>query len=157
MLVKDVMSKEVVTIDGSENLDQLIVKFLKYNFHTLPVIDEQRILLGVVNYDDIMKIFLPYNHVHEKLPRSANICDIEEEVFLGDGFPKGLEANVTVSDIMNTDVITVKEDIPMIEARMLMKARNVSKMPVTKDNTLVGFITLFDIVIALFKVMHIIK
>ena len=157
MLVKDVMIKEVVTIDGNENLDQLIAKFLKHKFYTLPVIDEKKKLLGVVNYDDIMKVFLLHNHVLEKLPRSANICDIEEEVFLGDGFPKGLETNVTVSDIMNTEAITVKEDMPMIEARMLMKVHNVSKMPVTKDNVLVGFITLFDIVIALFKVMHIIK
>jgi Mg/Co/Ni transporter MgtE len=65
MLVKDVMSKEVITVGADENLDQLIAKFLKYNFHTLPVIDKKKKILGVVNYDDIMKVFLLLNPVLE--------------------------------------------------------------------------------------------
>jgi len=32
-----------------------------------------------------------------------------------------------------------------------MKLHNVQRVPVTKDGILVGFITLFDIIIALFK------
>ena len=41
MLVKDVMSKEVITVGENENLAELIAKFRKYNFHTLPVIDNE--------------------------------------------------------------------------------------------------------------------
>jgi len=67
MLVKDVMSKEVITIGESENLAELIAKFRKYNFHTLPVIDKEKKVLGVVNSEDIMKVYLPHNPVLEKL------------------------------------------------------------------------------------------
>ena len=42
MFVKDVMSREVITVSRDENLAQLIAKFRKYNYHTLPVIDNDK-------------------------------------------------------------------------------------------------------------------
>ncbi len=51
MLVKDVMSKDVITVGENENLVELITKFRKYNFHILPVIDENRNILGIVEYE----------------------------------------------------------------------------------------------------------
>jgi CBS domain-containing protein len=38
-----------------------------------------------------------------------------------------------------------------------MKLHNVQRVPVTRNKELVGFITLFDIIIALFKERNIIK
>ena len=49
MLVIDVMSKDVITVYGSDNMVQLITKFRKYNFHILPVIDENKRIHGIVN------------------------------------------------------------------------------------------------------------
>ncbi len=48
MLVKDVMNKDVITVSKNENLAQLIAKFLTYNYHTLPVIDKDKKVLGIV-------------------------------------------------------------------------------------------------------------
>jgi CBS domain-containing protein len=57
---------------------------------------------------------------------------------------------------MKTDVITIEESKTIADARGLMNLHNIERMPVTKDDVLVGFITVFDIIIALFKERNII-
>jgi CBS domain-containing protein len=157
MLVKDVMSKDVITVSRDETLINLIAKFRKHNYHTLPVIDKEKKVLGIVNSEDIMKVCLPHNPVLEKLLKSTHLYDTEEEDILEIDLPKETGTTVEVSDIMNTHVITVEEDETIAGARKLMKLHNVQRVPVTKGNVLVGFITLFDIIIALFKERNIIK
>ena len=61
MFVKDVMSRDVITITRDETLVDLVSKLRKHNYHTLPVIDNEKKVLGVVNSEDIMKVFLPHN------------------------------------------------------------------------------------------------
>lgn len=60
-------------------------------------------------------------------------------------------------DIMSSNVVTIEEGENINEARKLMKLHSIKKMFVTKNDVLVGLITLFDIIIALFKVMDIVK
>lgn len=157
MIVKDVMSKDVITVTRDETLADLIAKLRKYNFHTLPVIDEKKEILGVVNSEDIMKVCLPHNPVLEKLLKSTHLYNTEEEDILKIDLPKELGTTVEVSDIMNNNVVTIEEDKTIADARGLMKLHNTQRIPVTKDSILVGFITLFDIIIALFKERNIIE
>lgn len=156
MLVKDTMNKEVITVSEDENLSRLIAKFRKYNYHTLPVINECNKILGVISSEDIMKVFLPHNPALDKLLKSTHLCNTEEDDILEMDLPKNLGTTVTVSDIMNTDVISIEEDKTIADARKLMKLYDIERIPVTKDDALVGFITIFDIIIALFKERNII-
>ena len=156
MLVKDVMSRGVITISEHENMVELIAKFRKYNFHTLPVVGENKKILGVISSEDIMKVFLPHNPVLDKLLKSTHLCNLEEDDILETELPKDIGTSVNVSDIMNTDVIAIEESKTIADARKLMKLHDIERMPVTKDEVLVGFITLFDIIIALFKERNII-
>jgi CBS domain-containing protein len=155
--VKDVMSKDVVTVTRDETLADLIFKLRKYNYHTLPVIDEKKEILGVVNSEDIMKVFLPHNPVLEKLLKSTHLYNTEEEDILEMDLPEELGTTVKVSDIMNVNVVTIEDSETIADVRKQMKLHNVQRVPVTKDNVLVGFITLFDIIVALFKERNIIK
>ncbi len=157
MIVKDVMSKDVITVTRDETLADLVSKLRKHNYHTLPVIDNENKVLGVVNSEDIMKVFLPHNPVLEKLLKSTHLYNTEEEDILKMDLPEEMGTTVKVSDIMNIHVITIEEDETIADARRLMKLHNVQRVPVTKDNVLVGFITLFDIIIALFKERNIIE
>lgn len=156
MYVKDVMTKEVITVSENESLSQLIAKFRTHNYHTLPVIDNERKVLGLVNSEDIMKVCLPHNPVLEKLLESTHLYNAEEDDLLEIDLPEDLGTTVKVSDIMNTHVITIEEDMTITDARRLMKLHNIQRIPVTKEGILVGFITLFNIIIALFKERNII-
>ena len=157
MLVKDVMSKDVITVTRNETLSDLIAKFRNYNFHTLPVIDNEKKVLGVVNSEDIMKVCLPHNPVLEKLLKSTHLYNTEEEDILEMDLPEELGITVKVSDIMNVNVITIEDSETIADVRKQMKLHNVQRIPVTRNKELVGFITLFDIIIALFKERNIIK
>ncbi len=156
MRIKDVMSKEVITIGEDENLVQLIAKFRKYNFHTLPVIDENKKILGVISSEDIMKVCLPHNPVLGNLLKSTHLYDTEEEDILEMDLPEELGTTVKVSDIMNNNVVTIEDSETIAGARKQMKLHNIQRVPVTRNKELVGFITLFDIIIALFKERNII-
>lgn len=157
MLIRDVMSKNVITVAAQETLVELLSKFLKYNFHTFPVVDDKGKIIGTVNYEDIMKIFVPHNPALEKLLKSTHFYNIVEEDILESELPKDFETRIKVRDIMDYDVITIGDEETIADARNCMKRHNVGRMSVTKNEKLVGFITLFDIIIALFKKKDIIK
>ncbi len=157
LCIKDVMSKDVITIGKDENLVQLIAKFRKYNYHTLPVIDESKKILGVISSEDIMNVCLPHNPVLGNLLKSTHLYDTEEEDILEMDLPEGLGTTVKVSDIMDVNVVTIEDSETIAGARKQMKLLNVQRVPVTRNKELVGFITLFDIIIALFKERNIIK
>ena len=156
MRIKDVMSKDVITIGKDENLVQLIAKFRKYNYHTLPVIDESKKILGVISSEDIMKVCLPHNPVLGNLLKSTHLYDTEEEDILEMDLPEELGTTVKVSDIMDVNVVTIEDSETIADARKQMKLHNIQRVPVTRNRELVGFITLFDIIIALFKERNII-
>ena len=151
MLVKDVMNKEVITVSENENLSQLIAKFRKYNYHTLPVIDNDKKVSGLVSSEDIMKVYLPHNPVLGELLKSTHLYNAEEEDVLEIDLPENLGTTVKVSDIMNVNVVTIEDSETIAEARKQMKLHNIKRVPVIRNQELVGFITLFDIIIALFK------
>ena len=96
MRIKDVMSKEVITIGEEENLVQLIAKFRKYNYHTLPVIDESKKILGVISSEDIMKVCLPHNPVLGNLLKSTQfysdltIDDVKNIIVFSEVEPKSV-------------------------------------------------------------------
>jgi len=57
-----------------------------------------------------------------------------------------------VEDIMNTNVVTISEEATTVEARSLMKLHRLKRLPVVdKEEHLVGIISLFDILLAVFK------
>jgi len=51
----------------------------------------------------------------------------------------------TVSEIMTRQVIVGKPDMQLVEATRLMFENNVKKLPIVKENRLVGLVTLTDI------------
>ncbi len=157
MLVRDVMSREVVVVSPEESFASLIEKLITHNFHTLPVINAEGNIVGLVNFEDIMKIFISHNPALEKLLKTTHLYNAVEEDILESELPADIGAKLKISDIMETNVVTVEGDENLSGARRLMKQYNRQKMPVVKDGKLVGFITLFDIIVAVLREKGIIR
>jgi len=81
---------------------------------------------------------------------------VEEDILEMD-LQEELGTAVKVSDIMDVNVVTIEDNETIADARKQMKLHNIQRIPVTRNKKLVGFITLFDIIIALFKGRNIIK
>jgi CBS domain-containing protein len=159
MLVKEVMSEKLITVKPSLNLIELMKVFRTYHFHRFPVVDEENHILGTVDTESVMNIFKPHSTSLTRMLRASPSLKVEEEEM------DILETNITpewakltlVSDLMESNFVTIEEDKNISEARSLMKLHNKQGLPVVRDGVLVGAITLFDIIYELFKERGIIE
>lgn len=153
MLVGEVMKKKVITARRGTTLRELIGIFGKFTFHTLPVIEKDNNLVGIIALEDVFKIFEPYpSHILEMLERVPFLDEYGERSLLEVDIPPELGVLCVVDDLMNKNVITISEGMTTFEARSLMKLHKLKRLPVTdKEGRLVGIISLFDIIMAVFK------
>ncbi|KEH99237.1 magnesium transporter [Clostridium massiliodielmoense] len=56
--IKDIMKTEIIKLKDDENIDKAITKFIKYDLITIPVIDVEEKLQGIVIINDIFEEFL---------------------------------------------------------------------------------------------------
>lgn len=153
MRVGDVMQKRVVTVKRSTTLRELMEILRKFTFRTLPVVDEDNRVIGIVALEDILKIFQPYpSNVLNMLERIPFLEEYEERSLLEEDIPSEMGVLCVVEDMMNTNIVTISEETSTLEARRLMKLHRLKRIPVVdKEGHLVGIISLFDIILAVFK------
>ena len=159
MLVKEVMSKKFITVKPSLNLIELIKLFRTYHFHRLPVTDEENHILGTVSIESVMGIFKPHSTRLTRMLRASPSLKVEEEemdILDAEITPEWIKTT-SVSDLMESNVVSIEEDKTISEARTLMKLHNKQGLPVVKNGALVGVVTLFDIIFALFREKGIIE
>ena len=60
-----------------------------------------------------MKVFLPHNPVLDKLLKSINLCNLEEDDIPEIDLPEDLGTTVTVTDLMNTEINHAQIDTPL--------------------------------------------
>lgn len=153
MRVGEVMQKRVVTVKRSTTLRELIEILRKFTFRTLPVVDEDNRVIGIVALEDILKIFQPYpSNVLNMLEKIPFLEEYEERSLLEEDIPSEMGVLCVVEDMMNTNIVTISEETSTLEARRLMKLHRLKRIPVVdKEGHLVGIISLFDIILAVFK------
>ncbi len=63
--LKDIMTRKVVTIGPGETIEQAAALMLEHKIGGLPVVDEQRKVVGVVTHSDIFKVLVRITGVME--------------------------------------------------------------------------------------------
>ncbi|MDD5566116.1 MAG: CBS domain-containing protein [Candidatus Omnitrophica bacterium] len=146
MQVKELMSKNVITVTRSTTLKALLTMFIKFHiFPLVPVVDEQGHLAGIVSFQNLLNVFRPYN---PELLKAVPFLDEEGEdnIFHID-LTEEVGNLVLVEDIMEQKIVSLREDMSIEEAFNLMKMHLKEEFPVVdKNNTLVGMIGVFDII-----------
>jgi len=153
LLVKDCMSKDVVSIHRATSLREIINLFKSKNFHTIPVIDKANRLIGLVSFEDILKVFQPYSSdLQQMLDAIPFIEGAGDEELLETDISAEMGMLVVADDIMSTNIITISPDEDISRALSTMKLYKISRLFVVKeDDELIGVVTLFDILFYLFK------
>lgn len=128
-LVKDWMSKDVITIDVDSCCLPEAHRIMADNkIRRLPVVDKNGRLVGIVTRGD----------VRGAEPSQATSLSIWELNYL--------LANLKIADIMTRKPVTVQEDKTIGEAADLMLEHKISGLPVLNNaGKLVGIITESDI------------
>ncbi|MBU4467556.1 MAG: CBS domain-containing protein [Candidatus Omnitrophica bacterium] len=150
MQVKEIMSKEVITVRRSTKLKELLRLFNKFHlFPLVPVVEESNRLIGVVSFRSLIGVFSPYRP--EILKGVSFLDDQEEDIFKLE-LTDDIGDLVIAEDIMETKFVSLQEDTILEEAFRLMKLQLKEEFPVVgKAGELVGKIGIFDIIRQVFS------
>lgn len=146
MKVEDIMTSEVITAQPGTSLVE-VAKLLRQNkIHSLPVIDEASRLKGIVTEMD----FFIKDAASSYLPKWIELIG---QIKSGDIFSLNEQEkldyiiDLRAQDIMTTDIVTVKPDTYVKELLEIFKETRFKTFPVIgSDNTLVGIISLVDVI-----------
>jgi acetoin utilization protein AcuB len=129
MQVKDLMSRQVLTIGASDSCLDAVSRMHQARVRHLPVVDREGMLVGIVTDRDLRHhLFSP--HVYKDL--GAIPVDI-------------LLKAVPVAEIMSTQVITVMPEDELMEAARFMLEEKVGSLPVIEHGRVVGIVTETDL------------
>ena len=145
MQVKDVMSKEVVSVSSDMDLHRFAELLIEKNISGAPVVDADDNFLGVALEEGLIfqdkKVHLP-TFIHLSLGfLTLETQRFEEEI-------KKIAAT-KVSDILEEDCVTVRPDIEIEEVATMMIEKGLHYYPVVEEGKVVGVVTKKDIVRAI--------
>lgn len=123
--VKEVMTKEVVTVTSSTDLKQLKEMFEKYDFNSFPVVDGQD-LVGVVSKLDLLKAFT--SGVNVNVGRFMMLY------------------SKTAGDIMHAANVYVSPEDDISTAADFMVEFNLRSLPVLEKGKLKGMLSRQDVI-----------
>ena len=144
-LVKDIMTTDVLTVSKNDSVISVVKIFTDHKFNGLPVIDEDKKLIGLVTeYNLITAESLLHLPTLEKISKNAQ-SPTEELEYLSEQVKK--TAALTVGDIMETHPITLTYDDTFEKAlEVLNQHHRVNPIPVIdKERKLVGVVSRYDL------------
>lgn len=145
MIVSEIMSKEVVTVYPETPYREIWKKFFSHRIHTIPVVDKNNKLLGIIARADLLRPLYPqYQNVFEYLETSRDFEAMEDKISEMAGYK--------AKDLMCTNVIFTREDTLIMRVLSRMIVRKLDQLPVlTYDDEVIGVITKGDIFYSLFQ------
>jgi CBS domain-containing protein len=132
MKVKDIMVKEVATLDINDELSLANDIMRLGRIRHLPVVDGHR-LVGIISERDLFR------------------SSLAQALGYGTKNTRELMKTLRIKDVMVTGVITIPPDTDVCEATKIMVQEKIGSLPVVHDNMLVGLITETDILMQYVK------
>jgi len=141
--VKDIMTKDVVTVTAGTTVMELAKIFAERHLSSLPVIDEGGALIGIVTETDLVE---QDKNLH--IPTVISIFDWVIYLESDKKFEKELKKMTgrTVGDIFSNDVVTVSPDTSIADVADLLSSRKINALPVVEGNRLVGIVSRIDLI-----------
>jgi CBS domain-containing protein len=131
LMVRDVMTDHPRTVLADTPLKEAARTMVRDGLGALPVIDDDRRLVGMVSEREVIR--------HLLTMQVFSGADVRSAVAPGMG-PR------CVRDVMSRKVMCVAPEQPIAEVASLMSNKEVDRVPVVREGQLVGFLTRGDIV-----------
>src|SRR5581483_8920053 len=143
MKAKDIMTTNVVTVAPDATILEAIRIMLQRKISGLPVVDKTGKVVGMVTEGDFLR--RAETGTEKRRPRWL-------EFLLGTGrLATDYERSHgrKVEEIMTLDPVTASEDTPLDEIVKLMEKRQIKRVPIMRDQKLVGIISRANLLHAL--------
>jgi CBS domain-containing protein len=135
MQVKDVMTRDVVTVTGMTPVEEIAKLLLARHVSAVPVVDDAGAVLGLVSEGDLMRRVADPDKTRGSwwLELFADPHEKAAEYIKAHGR--------TAADVMTPDVISVAGDAPVGEVARLLERKRIKRVPVLRDGKLVGIVS----------------
>ncbi|MDI4638217.1 MULTISPECIES: CBS domain-containing protein [Halomonadaceae] len=135
MRAVDVMTTTVVSVSPETGVQEIARLLLDHHISAVPVIDEDRHLLGMVSEGDLMS--RAENQAEKPTPWWLALVSAGPETAASYIRTHGH----TARDIMTHPVVDVEEDVSVADIARLLEKRHIKRVPVTRDGKLVGIVS----------------
>ncbi len=125
MLVRDLMTPEVLTLDASDNLDLADDLMRLGRIRHMPIVSQRR-LVGILSQRDLFRA---------AISSVLQFRTSTEREWL---------AKISVREAMTTRVFTVAPTTPVRDAVEMMVEKRIGCLPVVRDGALVGLLSESD-------------
>ncbi len=146
MLVKDVMTKDVLTAHPEEKVEKVARLLLDNQISGVPVVDEQNHVVGIITEKDLLvkasELKVPFY-----LTLFDSIIFLENPIRFNNDLKK--YTATYVKEAMTEKVTTVPEDCPVSEVVAIMQKKKINRVPVVRHGKLIGIVTRNDILKAI--------
>ncbi|PHN01696.1 CBS domain-containing protein [Flavilitoribacter nigricans] len=129
--IRDLMTYPVVTVHPSDKMEKAAVIFDNEPFHHIPVVDDERKVVGMISRHDYNKILNAFTVFNTENSRRSN-----ETI---------LKALLT-RDVMTKQLATINANDPIEKAVGMFQENRFHALPVVNDDKqLEGIITTYDL------------
>ena len=151
MKVKDVMTSPVLSVESESPISQAIQLMLEKRISGLPVLDGQGRLVGIVTEGD----FLRRTETGTQRRRSRWLEFLIGPGRLADEYTRSHGRKVI--DVMTPDPVTINEQTSLEQVVQIMEKHRIKRLPVLREQKLVGIVSRANLLHALAGVASDIK
>ncbi len=137
MLVEDVMSRSLKTVNPTTSMSEVVSMMCLYRLSGIPVVEDDNKLVGFISERDVLD---------PMFPKIEDMMDGMAAIDMTAALGKYSDVvNMTVSDLMTASVITVGPDLEILKAAAKMVGNKFRRIPVAVGDRLIGMLSLGDV------------
>lgn len=144
--VADIMTKEVVSVKGSTTVREMAEIFDKMRLGSLPVLDDQGNLAGIVTASDLIEQGRPLH-----IPTVISIFDWVIPLESEQSFEREVKKITaqTAAELASKDVVTIGVGESVSRAAEIMSSHKLHAIPVVDGKKVIGMVSRIDIIRAM--------
>lgn len=126
--IKDFMTDKVIFAHSKMSFTQTCRLLFELNIHHLPILDEDKQLIGMISSNDLLKVF---SYQLPLLPKA-------DEKTLNDRF--------SILEIMTPKPVTIQANCSIEEAAQVFNKEKIQSLPVIENGQMIGIFTGHDLI-----------
>jgi CBS domain-containing protein len=143
--VKDVMSRDLVTIDAKDSVHEALQLMAENKVAALPVVDRQGRCVGIISTSDLVDVTRDLEAGLDELEKADQLLWGQYLAKIGNGV-----GHQHVMDLMSEGVVSTRPDAFLSDAGSRMLRERVHRLPVVDESQrLLGILSTTDILTAL--------